>query len=134
MNHKPMFRAIKRITDRSVIIQSFSTASLRKLHVLWPELPLVRLLDEGELDTEVDAALAELSKIAVGIGPNHVDVDEDLVASAHRHGLVVHPWTVNERADMQRVLDLGVDGVFTDDSEFFVEVRAERLRARDSID
>ena len=116
--------------DRSVVVQSFSTESLRKLHALQPELPLVRLLDEGELGTAADTELAELSKIAVGIGPNHIDVDEDLVTSAHRHGLVVHPWTVNTRADMHRVLELGVDGVFTDDSELFVEVRAEWLRAR----
>jgi len=120
--------------DRSVVVQSFSTASLRKLHALRPELPLVRLFDEGELGTAVDVVFAELSKIAVGIGPNHADVDEDLVASAHRHGLVVHPWTVNTRADMHRVLEFGVDGVFTDDSELFVEVRADRLRALGYID
>jgi glycerophosphoryl diester phosphodiesterase len=35
---------------------------------------------------------------------------------------------------MHRVLELGVDGVFTDDSELFVEVRADRLRALGYID
>lgn len=38
-----------------------------------------------------------------------------LVDRAHRVGLAVVPWTVNEEADMVRLVDLGVDGVITDD-------------------
>jgi glycerophosphoryl diester phosphodiesterase len=36
------------------------------------------------------------------------------VTAAHRRNLDVHVWTVNEIADMQRMLDLGVDGIITD--------------------
>lgn len=38
---------------------------------------------------------------------------EDL-AAAHKLGLKVLPWTVNDRADMSRLIDLGVDGIITD--------------------
>ncbi len=36
------------------------------------------------------------------------------LASAHRAGLAVHVWTVNDAAQMMRLVDLGVDGIMTD--------------------
>lgn len=39
------------------------------------------------------------------------------VASAHRRGLAVQPWTINETADLERILALGVDGINTDNPD-----------------
>jgi glycerophosphoryl diester phosphodiesterase len=36
------------------------------------------------------------------------------VAAAHRIGVEVHVWTVNDAAEMRAILDLGVDGIITD--------------------
>jgi len=41
-------------------------------------------------------------------------VDQRLLAAARRHGLRVKVWTVNEMAEMEQLLDLGVDGIITD--------------------
>jgi glycerophosphoryl diester phosphodiesterase len=41
-------------------------------------------------------------------------VDARFVAAAHRAGIAVHVWTVNDATDMTRLLDLGVDGIMTD--------------------
>ncbi|WP_430297319.1 glycerophosphodiester phosphodiesterase [Sinomonas sp. B1-1] len=44
------------------------------------------------------------------------------VARAHRLGLQVHVWTVNEAADMGRLLDAGVDGLVTDRADVLRDV------------
>ena len=41
-------------------------------------------------------------------------VTSELVAFAHRHDVQVHVWTINETAQMERLLDIEVDGVMSD--------------------
>ena len=39
------------------------------------------------------------------------------VAGAHGRGLAVQPWTINEEADLKRILALGMDGINTDNPD-----------------
>ncbi|MDQ3041173.1 MAG: glycerophosphodiester phosphodiesterase, partial [Acidobacteriota bacterium] len=41
-------------------------------------------------------------------------VSKEFVETAHRRNLKVHVWTINETAAMQRLIELGVDGIMTD--------------------
>jgi glycerophosphoryl diester phosphodiesterase len=46
--------------------------------------------------------------------PYYLDVDAARVREAHALGLKVIVWTVNEPAQVERMRDLGVDGLITD--------------------
>ena len=96
-----------------VLIQSFSPTSLQKIHALNPDLPLIQLYSSTETSETIQAQLAAVRTYAVGIGPSKLDVDAALVEAAHANCLDVHPYTVNETSDMQALIDLGVDGMFT---------------------
>jgi glycerophosphoryl diester phosphodiesterase len=58
-------------------------------------------------------------------------IDSRLVDAAHRAGLPVHAWTVNDRAEILRLLDLGVDGIITDNCLELREVLRGRGQWRD---
>ena len=70
--------------------------------------------------------------VALQIPPAFGDitlVTAESVAAAHRLGLEVHVWTINEPAEMEALLDLGVDGIMTDFPARGVEVlRGRGLR------
>ena len=109
-----------------VLIQSFSPASLQKIHAADPSLPLIRLCDSVETSASITASLDVTRSCAVGIGPSKTDVDASLVAAAHARCLDVHPYTVNEKQEMRALISLGVDGMFTNFPDRLDEVLGKR--------
>ncbi|NND04216.1 MAG: glycerophosphodiester phosphodiesterase [Acidimicrobiia bacterium] len=53
-------------------------------------------------------------------------IDQKYVDAIHNSGAQVHFWTVNEKPDMHRLLDLGADGIVTDRPDALNEVLAVR--------
>jgi glycerophosphoryl diester phosphodiesterase len=51
---------------------------------------------------------------------------ESFIGRAHALGLQVHAWTVNDRPTMERLLDLGADGIMTDETVALREVLTAR--------
>jgi glycerophosphoryl diester phosphodiesterase len=51
-------------------------------------------------------------------------VTPDLVARAHDAGVAVHVWTINDPGRMRLLIDMGVDGVVTDEPTVLAGVLA----------
>ncbi|WP_457966008.1 glycerophosphodiester phosphodiesterase [Arthrobacter sp. D1-29] len=119
------------MADRTTL-QSFDWSSLNLTKQLAPELPLVALssgdawmgvgqpgaspnlggIDIDDYDGSLPRAAAAQGYDVVS--PTFRSVTPAMIAEAHTLGLPVIPWTVNIPADMERLMDLGVDGIITD--------------------
>ena len=97
--------------DSRVRIMSFAPTSLRRIHALAPALPTVLLLRRLPLRMR-DGSLPPRIGIA---GPSLELLHRypEYVRRVHRRGHQVHVWTVDERADLEYVVGLGVDAVIT---------------------
>ena len=68
---------------------------------------------------------ADCVQVPIRVGRIRI-VTAGFVRAAHRAGLPVHVWTVNDPAAMRELLELGVDGVMTDRPRVLRDVLAER--------
>ncbi len=93
-----------------VIVSSLNPEYLRQCRKLDPRIRIGALFD-GRLDEALSRACE------IGAGSIHVPlprVTRFFVGEAHRRGLRVHVFTVNNLEDVARMKAIGVDGIFTD--------------------
>jgi glycerophosphoryl diester phosphodiesterase len=53
-------------------------------------------------------------------------IDSLFISTAHKLGLKVHVWTINDESEMIRLLDLGVDGLISDEAKLLKSVFVSR--------
>lgn len=109
-----------------VLIQSFSEESLSIIHSMNPNIPLIQLISYSEPATITHTELGEIASYAVGIGASHTKIDKQYVQKVREHDLLMHPYTVNTKEDMNKVLDWGVTGLFTNYPDRLNEVLKSR--------
>jgi glycerophosphoryl diester phosphodiesterase len=54
-------------------------------------------------------------------------LDRRLVDAAHRRGVHLHAWTIDEPAEMAELLALGVDGLMSDRPDRLAQLKEGRL-------
>ncbi|MDQ6686532.1 MAG: glycerophosphodiester phosphodiesterase [Actinomycetota bacterium] len=123
-----------------VLVASFSRASLNRFRRLTDglvatsaapaEVALFMLAPTGELARRLTGdrvAALQVPPYRHGLPV----VTRSFVRRAHRAGVPVHVWTINDAARMHRLLDLGVDGLITDRTDVLKEVLVQRGQWRD---
>lgn len=97
-----------------ILFSSFRRSVLRRLRELDAEARLALLVTPESKTYSLDSALDHAAALGCeALNPHWAQVDEELVERSHGAGLAVNVYTVNEIAGMRRMLELGVDGVFT---------------------
>ncbi|MGC8463098.1 MAG: glycerophosphodiester phosphodiesterase [Acidimicrobiales bacterium] len=130
---EPYERALADLLHRfgrrdDVIVASFLDAATDAFSAYAPDIPtsagtvavaeFVRAVRAGE-------ELPTLRHVALQVPASYGDVvivDEQLVDAAHRSGLAVHVWTIEEAEDMEHLCNLGADGIITDRPSVLVDV------------
>jgi glycerophosphoryl diester phosphodiesterase len=94
-----------------IVIQSFDFRVLKYWHTKYPDIRLSALVENKK---SVDANLNSLGFVPSAYSPNFKLLTKEKVLYLQSKKIRVIPWTVNETADMQRMLQWGVDGFITD--------------------
>jgi glycerophosphoryl diester phosphodiesterase len=97
--------------DQRVRIMSFSQLSMRRVRSLAPGLPTVFLMDR--VPVRFRTGLLPFGARIAGPSIEIVRAHPGYVARVHAAGGQVHVWTVDEPADVDLCLDLGVDAIIT---------------------
>lgn len=108
------------LIDRT-ILQSFDPRTLEVAKKKAPELRLSYLFED---EKDFPARTARLgAKIA---SPEASLVTQETVKECHQNGIEVHPWTINEPKEWERLIQAGVDGIITDYPRKLVAYLARR--------
>ncbi|MDU4133396.1 MAG: glycerophosphodiester phosphodiesterase family protein, partial [Clostridium perfringens] len=103
--------------ERKILISSFNHNALEKAKKLNGDIKL-GVLYEKEMPNILDIAK---SLNAYAIHPSKSLVSEELVEKAHNEGIKVNVYTVNEKEDIDKLKNYGVDAIFTDQAKMALE-------------
>jgi glycerophosphoryl diester phosphodiesterase len=144
---EPMVRALLAVIDKAgmggrVTIQSFDWRTLALVGQLAPQLPRAylttpRTLKDSRWTAGIDpagfASVPQMVRAASANAPGPViwspafaDLTPAVIKEAQKLGLKVLPWTVNQRADMLRLMDWGSDDLITDYPDVLRDLMRER--------
>ncbi|HEX7444019.1 MAG TPA: glycerophosphodiester phosphodiesterase family protein, partial [Acidimicrobiales bacterium] len=118
-----------------VIVASFLDTATDAFATFAPEIPT----SAGTVATagfyqavQAGERPAPLRHVALQVPVSYGDVtlvDQRFVDVAHEEGLAVHVWTIEEEVEMERLCELGVDGIITDRPTALVDVVTRLGRA-----
>ncbi len=121
--------------EHSVVVASFHPAQARRFHEIAPDIAMaanpsqvkrfviglrLRMLPLLARETPFAAFQVPLQSGSTKV------VDQRFIDAAHSRGIAVHVWTINERQEMEFLLDQRVDGIFTDRPGLLREVMTGR--------
>lgn len=111
-----------------LIIQCFDDRSLSYMRIKYPELILSYLIGAGEVEwrtngeMDFDKVLGHLGFVPEWFSPASIYVTKATVDEAHKRGMKVVTWTVDDKEVMQKMIDCGVDAIISNYPDRLLEV------------
>lgn len=102
---------LSKISPERFNVQSFDFRVLQYIHDAYPGITLAILVDNA---SKYEEQLQELGFKPRIYSPYFVALTKEIVAALHENGMKVIPWTVNTSEQMEKLLDMKVDGIITD--------------------
>ena len=127
-------RALEPRRRRDVIVVSFHDRAVRAFRAVAPEATTAaarRYVVRFWLGSRVGLTPRRSPHVALQVPDRRNGIrvtDGRLVKAAHRAGLAVHVWTINDEATMDELVDLGVDGIMTNRPSVLTAVLRRRGR------
>jgi glycerophosphoryl diester phosphodiesterase len=104
--------------EERVIIQSFDFRTLQYLHQKYATIKTAMLIEDFDKRT-FDEQIGSLGFTPTIYSPAYQLVNEDLIKKCHKQNIRVIPWTVNDKATIDKLKTMGVDGLISDYPNLF---------------
>ncbi len=115
--------------ENQVLVPSFNQESVKEFRQACPEVAtsageseviaffvLSKLFLENNYNPEATALQVPEMRSGLTV------LTQRLIDAAHKRNMEVHPWTIDDVEDMQRMLDMGVDGIITDRPDLMMDL------------
>jgi len=111
----------KNLSNNRYYIQSFDIRQIQQVKQNYPEVVTGFLT--GNKNVSFEENIKNIGFIPQIYSPSFNLATTELIEKSHKMGMKFVPWTVNEKADMERLIEMGVDGIITDYPDRLSQVR-----------
>ena len=100
------------------IIQSFDFRVLQYVHKKYPAIKTAMLIKNTD-KRSVDVQIRDLGFTPTIYSPAYQQVNKKMIAKCRSLQIKIIPWTVNTKAEIEKLKQMGVDGIITDYPDLF---------------
>ena len=116
-------RISNRDIEKKILIQSFDAETVFNSKEILPEVPAFLLLESM---TDIDSMIKTIKDNRLdGLSVKHILLKQDLVTKCRDEGLQIFTWTVDSKAEAERVASLGVDGIITNSPDEIMQTLSD---------
>jgi glycerophosphoryl diester phosphodiesterase len=106
--------------EERVIIQSFDFRTLQYLHKKYPSIKTAALVEATD-KRNIETLIKDLGFTPTIYSPAFQLINATVISGCHTKGIKIIPWTVNDKAKIDELKKMGVNGIITDYPNLFNE-------------
>ena len=106
--------------EEMVVIQSFDIRTLIYLHQHYPSIKTSLLIEAEDIGT-LDEKIKTMGFLPDILSPDYSIVSRNLIDGWHAQKRKIIPWTVNDKPTIEKLKQMGVDGIITDYPDLFIK-------------